>query len=96
VIVQKVESVNVVVGVNDVIEFENRGNSDDSKLMMKVKIIKIYKSFRDAIIDCGVERLLPHIGNVEEAIRIYESFNGGRYKVDGEKFGVVCFVLEKV
>jgi len=57
--------------------------------------IKIYKSFEDAVNETGPIQLLPQIDNVEEAIKIYEGFNNGKYKTDAITYGVVRFTLKK-
>ena len=43
-----------------------------------------------------LEKLLPQIKSVEEGIKIYESFDDGKYKTDGEKLGVVRFTIALV
>ena len=79
---------------NDIWQFKNRGNKDDQLLVTLIKKIKIYKSFREAIEDTGISELLPQIDNIEEGIKIYESFDDGNFKINGEKFGVVRFELK--
>jgi len=71
-------------------------NTDQTKPPIKTKIvgIKIYKSFREAIEDTGVKQLLPQIDDIEDGIKIYEGFDNGNYKIDGEKYGVVRFELK--
>lgn len=73
-------------------------NNEQSLPVIKTKItdIKIYKSFREAIEDTGVEKLLPQINNLEEGIKIYESFDNGNYKIDGEKYGVIRFTIDLI
>lgn len=73
-------------------------NTEQNLPVIKTVItyIKIYKSFREAIEDTGVEKLLPQIKDVEEGIKIYESFDNGNYKIDGEKYGVVRFTIQVV
>lgn len=65
---------------------------------IKTKIVerKLFDTFRQAINETGVDRLLPGVSDVEEGIKIYESFphKEGTYKEGATKFGVVRFKLE--
>ncbi len=75
----------------------NFNHNDDSNLpIIKTKIveIKLYPNFRSAIEETGYKSLLPEALSIEEAISIYESFDNGNYKKNGELFGVVRFKLE--
>jgi ASC-1-like (ASCH) protein len=83
------------INLNDYWVFSH--NLDNSqKIKTKIIGIKIYSTFGEAIVDSGVEKLLPNVSDVSDAIRIYESFDNGNYKLDAEKYGVVRFTLELV
>ncbi len=79
--------------VGDIWIFTNN-NVESNQIKTIITEIKIYKSFREAIEDTGVQKLLPQIKNIEEGIKIYEAFDNGNYKIDGEKFGVIRFTIK--
>lgn len=54
---------------------------------------KIYKSFREMIIEEGVENVTPDKGTVEDAVNVYYQF----YTSEQEKeFGVVALKIKKI
>jgi ASC-1-like (ASCH) protein len=67
---------------------------DDGYVRTTIENIRVYKSFKEAIEDVGLEQLLPYINDVEEAVRIYEGFDNGNYKKESEEKGVVCFTIK--
>jgi len=75
---------------------------DNKKGMEKIKTIiveiKIYKTFKEAIEDTDLSKLLPGVEDVNSAIKTYEEFphDIGTYKEGAEKYGVVRFKLELV
>jgi ASC-1-like (ASCH) protein len=82
--------------VGDIWIFTHNDNSELKPIRTVITEIKIYKSFREAIEDTGVEKLLPQIKDIEEGIKTYESFDNGNYKTDGEKMGVVRFTIKVI
>ena len=82
--------------VGDIWTFTHSDNADKPVIKTLITEIKIYKSFREAIEDTGVEKLLPQIKSVEEGIETYEAFDDGKYKTDGEKLGVVRFTIKTI
>lgn len=82
------------MSVGDIWEFRHNDNKDEPILKTLITEIKIYKSFNEAITEKGYKSLLPNTKNDEEAIKIYESFNNGKYKTDALKYGVVSFKLK--
>jgi ASC-1-like (ASCH) protein len=79
--------------IGDSWNFRNNDNPDLPMIKTEILDVRVYKSFRDAIVETGVSQLLPQIENLEEAIGIYEGFDNGNYKTDGEKYGVVRFTI---
>ena len=82
-----------LIKINDLWEFSSNNNKNES-FITKVVAIKTYKSFREAIQDTGLEQLLPQITDLEEGIKIYESFDNNNYKINAEINGVVRFTLQ--
>jgi ASC-1-like (ASCH) protein len=82
--------------VGDTWTFTHNSDSSLDPVRTLITDIKIYKSFREAIQATGVEKLLPQINDVEEGIKIYEAFDNGNYKIDGEMYGVVRFEIQVV
>ena len=81
------------IKINDLWQFSSNNNKKQS-FITKVVNIKTYKSFREAIQDTGLVQLLPQITDLEEGIKIYESFDNNNYKINAEIYGVVKFKLE--
>lgn len=91
------------IKINDLWQFkgtpgslETSSDNDNESFKTKVVTIKIYKSFREAIHDTGLEKLLPQISDLEEGIKIYENFDNNNYKINAEIYGVVRFQLEVI
>ncbi len=84
------------MNVGDFWYFTHSSDSGLEKIKTRIVEVKIYSSFREAIVDSGVAQLLPQISDLEQAISIYESFDNGNYKLDAENFGVVKFTIELV
>lgn len=81
--------------IGDAINF--RHNTNKTLPHFRVIIIgkKLFDNFEDAIIDAGVQKLLPNISTVNEAIELYESFphDEGTYKDGANRYGVVQFKI---
>lgn len=73
-------------------------HNDKQLLPIETYITQIttYKTFKEAIEDTGVEKLLPNVKDINEGIKTYEAFphDEGTYKEGAEKYGVVRFKLE--
>ena len=76
----------------DIVEFS------DSTLLparnswtFKAKIIELswFSNFRDAISGVGIRKVLPNARSLEYSVITYENFDGGNYKNNAEKFGVL-------
>ena len=80
------------IKINDLWQFSSNNNNES--FITKVVNIKVYKSFREAIQDTGLEQLLPQITDLEEGIKIYESFDNNNYKINAQIYGVIRFQLE--
>ena len=67
-------------------------NDDESK---KYQVVitgkKIYKTFKKAIEDSGVKKVLPNVTSINNGVKLYKSFPG--YTEGAKKYGVVRFTL---
>ena len=80
-----------LIKINNLWQFSSNNNES---FITKVIDIKTYKSFREAIEDTELQQLLPQISDLEEGIKIYESFDNNNYKINAEIYGVVRFTLQ--
>jgi len=57
----------------------------------KAKITELswFSNFRDAISGVGIIKVLPNAKSLEDGVTTYENFDGGNYKNNAEKFGVL-------
>jgi len=70
----------------DTIIFEN-------KLMVVVKDVRVYSSFREMLENEGLENVLPGVKSIEEGLKIYRKF----YSEEKEKrYGVAAIEVEPV
>lgn len=79
------------IKTNDIWIFTKKDDKDE-KIIVKVKQIRIYSSFEEAIYDDKENYLMPNIESKDERVSIYESFPN--YKENGQEFGVVRFDFE--
>ncbi|AEC51880.1 hypothetical protein PNA2_0964 [Pyrococcus sp. NA2] len=71
----------------DIIIFEG------GKLKVKVKAIRVYKSFKEMLEKEGIENVLPGVKDVEEGVKVYRQF----YDEEREKkYGVVAIEIEPI
>jgi ASC-1-like (ASCH) protein len=57
---------------------------------LEIVEIRLFDTFEDALMDIGIEQVLPGIDSYEEGVRIYEQF----YPMeDQQRYGVVMFRL---
>ena len=82
--------------IGNIWKFRNANNENLPEFNTKIIDKKIYKSFEEAIKKVGYKKLLPNCKSIEEAIRIYNSFDGGMYEIEAKKYGVVCFKLKVI
>ena len=68
-------------------------NINDEKKTYQIVITgkKIYKTFRDAIEDSGIKKVLPNTNSTNNGVKLYESFPG--YIKGAKEYGVVRFTL---
>ena len=73
------------IKLKDIVLFKDRG----SKKTFKAQIVELswFKTFKDAIEDSGVKKVLPNARSLEDAIKIYEGFPN--YKSGAKKYGVL-------
>ena len=78
------------MNIGDIIKI--RHNDDKKKTyMIVITERKLYKTFRDAIVDSGVKKVLPNTNSTNNGIKLYESFPG--YIEGAKQYGVVRFTL---
>ena len=88
--------------LDDYIVFTN----SESSQQVKCKVVEIIldDSFKKIIEFCKLENVLPNIGSLEEAIKLYENIPHQEladkgiitYKDAARHFGIVAFKLERV
>jgi len=78
---------------HDIWYFSNNDNYNLPLLRTQIVDKTVYSSFREALIDKGIEHTIPNANSLEEAINIYENLDNGNYKINAQKYGVVCFEL---
>jgi len=84
------------IKLGDTIIFEHDDKKDEPSFKTIVVEIKIFKSFGDAIKDCGIKKILPNLNSNVKGVELYESFphgEGGTFRDASKKYGVVRFKL---
>jgi ASC-1-like (ASCH) protein len=76
--------------VNDYITFTKRENNN-IKFIKKIKNIKIFKNFEDAIKDSKLKNCLPGINTYKKGVELYYSFP--KYKKLEKKLGVIAIYI---
>ena len=79
------------IKTNDIWIFTNKDNRNE-KIIVKIKQIRIYLSFEEAVYNDKENYLMPNIESKNERVDIYESFQN--YKENGKEFGVLRFDFE--
>ncbi len=71
----------------DVVKFSDK----ESDRTFKAIIIELswFSNFKDAISEVGIRKVLPNARSLEDGVSTYENFDGGNYKKNAEKFGVL-------
>jgi ASC-1-like (ASCH) protein len=79
----------------DVVKFKDTGSN--RTFMGKITELSYCKTFKKAIEDVGIKKILPNARSLKEGIKIYESFphgEGGTYKDVAKKYGVLRMKFE--
>ena len=73
----------------DVVEFKEKGTTRTFKAV--ITELSYFTNFKEAIIDCGLKKVMPNARSVEDAVSLYENFphDEGNYKKAAKKFGVL-------
>ena len=71
----------------DVVEFSDRGSNRTFEA--KITELAWFSNFRDAISPVGIRKVLPNAQSLDDGVTTYENFDGGNYKKNAEKFGVL-------
>ena len=71
---------------------------DKPNYFVRVTGKKLYKNFREAIIDSGIRNVLPNVSDTDEGISIYENFmhRDGLFKHVALKYGIVRFKFQVI
>lgn len=71
----------------DIVEFSDK----KSHRTFKAKIIELswFSNFRDAISNVGIRKVLPNARSLDDGVITYENFDGGNYKKNAGKLGVL-------
>ena len=77
------------IKLKSVVLFKDRNSKKTFKAL--ITGLSWYKSFREAIIDSGVKKVLPNARSVDDAVNIYEAFphSTGTFKTGAKKYGVI-------
>ena len=73
----------------DTVTFKDRGSKNTFK--GRITELSYFTSFQDAILDCGLKKVLPNARSVKEGVKMYESFphDEGTFKEGAKKYGVL-------
>lgn len=66
--------------------------NQESRVYCRVKQVSVFSSFRDMLINTGVNNCLPGVRSLDEAVRIYDRIPN--YNELAQQFGVVALHLE--
>jgi ASC-1-like (ASCH) protein len=67
---------------------------DENKIMTKIIEKILFVSFFDALNNMDVKKVLPNVNDIEEGLKLYESFPN--YVEDSKTYGVVRFKIEVI
>jgi len=72
-------------------EVEIFDKNSSRKINTFIKELSYHKNITEAIEETGIEKILPNITNISEAVKIYEGLNyeNGNYKESIERYGVL-------
>jgi ASC-1-like (ASCH) protein len=71
----------------DVVKFSDKESDRTFKAI--ITELSWFSNFRDAISEVGIRKVLPNARTLEDGVSTYENFDGGNYKKNSEKFGVL-------
>ena len=71
----------------DVVKFSDKESDRTFKAI--ITELSWFSNFRDAISEVGIRKVLPNARSLEDGVSTYENFDGGNYKKNSEKFGVL-------
>lgn len=91
----------------DRVTFVDRGDTSSEVRSFEAEITELsfFLDFYDAIQEVGVKKVLPRasypqgpkvVRSLEEAVKIYNSFNDGGYERDAKKYGVLRMRFELI
>ena len=60
------------IGLRNIILFKDRDS--DRQFIGIVNELSYFETFREAVIDCGLRKVLPNVRSLEKAVSLYESF----------------------
>lgn len=77
------------INLLDVVKFKETGTTRNFKAV--ITELSYFPNFKDAIIDCGLKKVMPNARSLEDAVSLYENFphDEGNYKKAAKKYGVL-------
>ena len=69
----------------DEVKFIERGSNRTFNAV--ITELSYFNNFKNAILDCGVKKVLPNVRSLEDGIKLYENIPG--YKDGQRKYGVL-------
>ena len=75
--------------LKDKIEFTSRDTGET--FTAEIVELTYFSTFRQAIEDCGLKKVMPNVRSVNDAVKMYENFphDTGNYKKGAIKYGVL-------
>jgi len=71
----------------DIIKFSDKESDRTFKAI--ITELSWFSNFKDAISEVGIRKVLPNARSLEDGVSTYENFDGGNYKKNAEKLGVL-------
>jgi len=78
--------------INDEIKFKS--NKTSETIICKITHTNKYKNFQEMLINEGIDKMLPGINNLNDAIKIYKSIPG--YKENIKKYGAFAIGISLI
>tara|TARA_Y100000389_G_C16963450_1_gene272166 strand:- start:51 stop:413 length:363 start_codon:yes stop_codon:yes gene_type:complete len=77
------------INLLDVVEFKERGTNRTFNGV--ITELSYFSNFKEAIIDCGLKKVMPNARSIDDAVTLYENFPHveGNYKKAAKKNGVL-------
>ena len=73
------------IKLNTIVLFKDKQSTKTFKA--QITELSWFKTFKDAIIDSGVKKVMPNCRSVEDSVKLYEAFPN--YKIGAKKYGVL-------